>query len=199
MPPMVPCRPGRWRPSLSLLSVGILMACAGCSADGASGSSAEDVGSATLAIIPPSWNSATIHYADNRTASNVHVSIAAVDQKLGGFYAGTATTGGDLTGSGTKKASFMLWEGDAPSALTEVSYVDDPYGDPTSIIEIENFSSPPHLFTTMRITVQAQINGACHWDYEDVDISKGVDLTFNGNGASFNGTCWVGDLLKHTY
>jgi hypothetical protein len=47
------------------------------------------------------------------------------------------------------------------------------------------------------VSVLATINGDCHFDYEDIDLSQSVQLAFNGEGASWDGSCWVGDLLHH--
>jgi hypothetical protein len=71
------------------------------------------------------------------------------------------------------------------------------YDQNASWITIIDTTAAPHRFTTMRLSVLATINGACHSDWEDIDISQGADLQFSGWGATLTpGGCWQGDLLR---
>ena len=168
--------------SLSVFSVGVAAVCVlGC-ADATPNS---DTSSKTGAI---TGQNIIIRYLDDRMSTFFQVGITAVDQSNGGFYGGNATVPGPMV-PGDSGADTMVW---TENGLSQTEY---PGG--TSFIGIFDESTAPHRFTTMRVSVLATINGACHSDYEDIDLSQQVQLAFNGEGASWNGTCWVGDLLHH--
>jgi len=172
--------------SSSALLVGLAgISTFGCAAE-TTANETDPVASTAEALVPA--HQALIHYNDSRAATWLQVGITTVDQSNGAFDGGNANTGGQLT-SGTSGQDTMTW---TQNGLTQVSYATN-----SSSILITDSSTSPHRFTTMRISVLAIINGACHQDYEDVDISQGVELDFSGWGASWNGSCWVGDLLKH--
>lgn len=172
--------------SLSVFSVGIAAVCMlGCGADITPNAETDGVGSTTEAL---NGKVLIIRYVDDRPSTFFQVGITAVDQSNGGFYGGNATVPGPLT-PGSTGADTMKW---TENGLSQITYVQD-----TAFIGIFDQSTAPHRFTTMRVSVLATINGACHSDYENIDLSQGVNLYFNGEGASWNGSCWVGDLLHH--
>jgi hypothetical protein len=50
----------------------------------------------------------------------------------------------------------------------------------------------------MRLTLRAYINGFCHEDWEDIDVLGGqVHLHFDGHNATWDGSCYRGNLLHH--
>jgi alpha-galactosidase len=52
--------------------------------------------------------------------------------------------------------------------------------------------------TNLRVSVDFKINGAPHYDYEDVAALTGsINLVLNGNGGRWDGSKWVGDFLHH--
>jgi hypothetical protein len=171
--------------SLSVVA-GLAATCVmGCAAE-TTPNETDPVSSAAEALVPA--HQAVIHYTDSRAATWLQVGITTVDQSNGAFDGGNANTGGQMT-SGTSGQDTMTWN---QNGLAQNTYQTN-----ASDIVITDNSTAPHRFTTMRISVLATINGACHQDYEDVDISQGVELDFNGWGATWNGSCWMGDLLKH--
>jgi len=174
------------RLSSSAFSVWVAAVCmVGC---GNENTGPDDVSSVTRELI---GNSINIRYADNRVGTSVRVAIAAVDQSNGGFYAGTATVPGPL--SNTVGYDYMTW---TENGLAQNAY----YPGSGGWISVTDWAtSPPHLFNKMTVTVTATINGDCHSDSEAVDLSAGYDvyLYFDGHGATWNGRCWVADLLKH--
>ena len=175
------------RLSLSAFPVAVVVAAVFMLGCGDENAGADEVGTVTQKIV---GDRILIHYADNRVGTSVRVGITAVDQSNGGFYGGNAWVSGSL--SNTFGYDYMTW---TENGLSENGY----YGGSNGWIDITDWShSPPHLFNKMTVTVTATINGACHTDSEPVDLSRGGDkyLYFDGHGASWNGNCWVANLLK---
>jgi len=180
--------------SASLFSVAVTAAgMLGCSAPAAPGAEAGDVSSVTgpLAL----QHEVVIHYTDDRTATSFQVGITAVDQSNGAFDGGNAFVPGPITG-GTDGQDFMLWSQTGLSQEISAATGQPAYTQNASWITIIDAPTAPHRFTTMRVSVLATINGACHYASQDIDMSQGADLIFNGYGASLIGGCWVGDLLR---
>jgi hypothetical protein len=177
------CTTGRFSlSSLSVFSLGVAAVCMlGC-ADATPNS---DTSSKSGAI---TGQNIIIRYLDDRVSTFFDVGISAVDQSDDGLSTGTAAVPVPMV-PGDSGADTMFWTEDG---LSQIEY---PGG--TSFIGIFDESSAPHQFTTMRVSVLATINGDCHFDYEDIDLSQSVQLAFNGEGASWDGSCWVGDLLHH--
>lgn len=146
----------------------------------------------------------TIFVSDNRTLSNVVVTFD-------GYNSGTHVSdweavSGDLTGTdkNAKYRSDMSILNRTSDQLDEWSYGanNDPDNPNRSKIQISGFNATWTVrpeFSNVRVTVNASIAGACHEDYEDIPQWSGdVALYFNGNGASWDGSCYRGDLLRST-
>jgi hypothetical protein len=176
--------------SVVLTALGML----GCSAEAMPNAETDDVSSVSEAVAQP--HTIVIHYTDDRPATFLQVGITTKDQSNGAFLGGNTTVPGPMVG-GNNGQEWMIWDEHGLVQWVAGTTGLPAYDQNASWITILDAPNAPHRFTTMRVSVLAMINGSCHQDYEDVDISQGVDLDFTGYGASFNGTCWRGDLLKH--
>lgn len=63
-----------------------------------------------------------------------------------------------------------------------------------SNIKVGDFNGPPS--GTMRVTLRVYITGNCHEDYEDIDWTNTARLYFNGNGGTWDGSCYRGNFLR---
>ena len=90
----------------------------------------------------------------------------------------------------------MSWTSQAPNYLQLLGVGQGIYPDfPNySSIKIADYSGGPTVI--MRVTLRAYIDGYCHEDYEDIDWSTPPLLYFNGNGATWDGSCYRGNLLR---
>jgi hypothetical protein len=177
----------------SVFSVAVVALCtSGCgAADATPDANATDtVGSTSEAL---TGAHAYIAYEDDRTATSFQVTFATTDQYTGKYSIGVANVPGPLT-SGTTGVDYMTWYATPTTGtwLNQVGYTTN-----ASYVQITDTTGSGYRFTTSRVTVRATINGACHLDYEDIDISSDVYLVFNGEGGTWNSTdgCWEGDLL----
>lgn len=172
--------------SSGVLAAAMAALCAlGCSGEVGQAGEGDKVDSTTEAL---NGQNIIIRYLDDRVATFFQVGISAVDQSNGGFYGGNATVPGPMT-PGTTGADTMIWN---ENGLSQVSFAQN-----SAFVGIFDQSNAPHRFTTMRVSVLATINGGCHYDYEDIDLSHQVQLAFNGEGGTLVGNCWRGDLLHH--
>ena len=182
--------------SFYLLVAGLIVTSSGCGAADQGSSAESDVASATQNL---SGHNVAIYFSDNRTASNVTVTLAGKDSVTGNTYSDWEATGGDMPGTtyNLKKLSWMAWNTANADMLDEAYYTNGLAADHYSIIRIDDMNSKAQ-FRSMRVTVHATIAGACHEDYQDIDLSNNVVLYFNGNGASWDGSCYRGDMLRTT-
>lgn len=144
-----------------------------------------------------------VFLSDSRTASDVTVTIDATDSATSTHYSDWEAAGGSLPGtaSGTKYSSLMTlfsvsqnalqgWYFGTIGCVSNYNY---------SCIGVNPFWST--TFSNVRVTVRAYINGYCHEDYQDISTwssTQNIYLYFNGNGASWDGSCYRGDMLRTT-
>jgi hypothetical protein len=59
------------------------------------------------------------------------------------------------------------------------------------------FPASAPQFASGQVKIHANINGACHEDFHNFATWEGaLYLQFNGNGGTWDGSCWRGDFLK---
>lgn len=144
-----------------------------------------------------------VFLSDSRTASIVTATIEATDAATGLSYSDWEAVTGSLPGtsSGTKYRSEMSLFSSAPNNdLQEWFYGTGLYSPSYNYSSVT--ISPSYwstTFTNVRVTVRVYINGYCHEDYEDISSWSGnAYLYFNGNGATLQGDCYRGNMLRTT-
>ena len=193
------------KPSLFALSACLLATTSACGVAPATG--AEEEVTSRAATEDESSKHIAIFVSDNRTLSNVTVTFDGFhgDPTEGGpEYSDWEAVGGSLPGTqSTMKYQSGMALFDTPSnALQEwiyaPGYFDSNYHYSTISILPAFWSAPNFWF--VRMTVRAYIDGYCHEDYQDIRPRWSGDayLYFNGNGASWDGSCYRGDLLRTT-
>jgi hypothetical protein len=135
-----------------------------------------------------------IYFSDPRPSSNVTVTVR---DNWGRYSASATEYNGPIPGSSTPQSgrmtSVMYWN--TNHTLTEMLYMHFggvPYSD------VEIYNQIPLLDTSITVTVRATINGYCHEDYETTMWEGDTVLYFNGNGASYDGSCFRGNMLRTT-
>jgi hypothetical protein len=180
---------------LASVTQGLLLATLGCSsAPGSETGSNEEAAAEVNQNL--SGSAVFIYFSDGRTASNVITTVAGTDQATGSYYSDWEAVGGSLPPPSTRprKLSQMIWTNGPSNRLDESYFINNPLSDPYSMITIDDWSTGQ--FTNMRVTVRATINGYCHEDWEDINWTTRPTLYFNGNGATWNGSCYTGNLLR---
>lgn len=81
-------------------------------------------------------------------------------------------------------------------------YSDSPSGTVGRRVAIRKRTGETYNYEDIRIECEFYINGARHYDYEDIgnwNGSASISLELNGWGGSWdeNAQCWVGDFLHH--
>jgi hypothetical protein len=137
--------------------------------------------------------------SDNRTLSNVTVTLYAQDNATGIEYSDWEAVGGNLRGmttsNGNHEDSVMYLFNRSSDALKETQYSNWMSTYSEIVIRPEpNWSS----WLRTRVTVNARINGYCHEDYHDFypNWAGSQTLYFNGAGAHWDGSCFRGDMLR---
>lgn len=159
---------------------------------GAQGCAAEDVDEVSATTGALYDQTIRLAYTDTRAAPSFNVRVEAADRVTGKFIGGSVNVPGGMVPP-TQGLDFMHWTQDG---LTQQSTSE---GLISSIIYIIDRSASGHQFTNTRVTVTATINGACHTDWENIAFGGNNHLEFTGWGGTWNGTCYVGNLLStHT-
>ena len=150
---------------------------------------------------PPAAHSLIIYFSDTRTSSNVTVTLSGYDSGST-YYSDWETASGPIPGTSTstKECSYMNWRADSSNLLREDYYGSSVQGDPYSSVGIHVWQFAPSTpYYNVTATVRAYINGYCHEDWQAVSTWSGdMTLYFNGNGATWDGSCYRGDMLRTT-
>lgn len=186
----------RWQEMCSTLALfgTVLLATIGCSPEANTDTYHEGITAVQKPLTVHPANMLYIYFSDPRPSSNVTVTLK---DNWANYSASATEYNGPIPGSsspqGSRMTSLMYWN--TNRTLTEVLYMHFG-GVPYSDVEVQN--QIPLLDTSMTVTVRATINGYCHEDYETLMWEGDQVLYFNGNGASFDGSCWRGDMLRRT-
>jgi hypothetical protein len=196
------CSQGIFTPLLRPLTLLALVVMGGCGIDQPAPSELE--GTSQALQLPSQYLS--IFVSDSRTLSNVTVTFDGYNGLpwMGApRYSDWEAVGGNLTGTSynQKYESDMSIFDRTDNSLQEWYYGTAQGSSPNYsriFVSPALWSNEP-LFYQVRITVRAYINGACHEDYEDLGVWNGSPvLYFNGNGASWDGSCYRGNMLRTT-
>lgn len=152
----------------------------GCAAEGT-----DEVGATTQALLNQGIR---ILYTDTRVASSFHVELVAKDDASGKLFYGDAYVPGGMVPNGGIEG--LNW---TPNGLAQA--VQQPQWNSTEI-GIGDRSDPAFQFRYTTVKITATINGGCHSDSENIQFYSTNHLEFNGWGATWNGSCWVGNLLS---
>ena len=149
-----------------------------------------------------------ILFTDNRTASGTTVEINGYEDWHSAWLpvGGKTTVGGDLQGTDihNKSSAFLKWRWDHDgSSLDDWLFYSMYYPLPYSDIYI--YGNGTNYYSGLYVTVRTYIDGLCHEDSEIVPFWGGgeiwtsdVYLYFNGWGATWDGECFRGDMLRMT-
>jgi len=161
---------------------------AAVSAQGCAAEDTDEVGATTQALLN---QGIFLYYTDTRAATSFRVQMSALDDASGFFFAGDAYVPGGMVPSGGWEN--LSW---TQNGLTQAGQ-QPPFN--SSAINITDRSDTSYQFRNTRITVTATINGSCHTDSENIQFYAPNHLEFSGWGATWNGTCWVGNNLLSTH
>jgi len=178
------------------LPFALCLAASGCGVDQAP---TDEVGSASQPYSSPKSGYIYIFVTDNRTLSNVTVTFEGTNEATGSEYSDWEAVSGDLPGTDSAnkmESDLRIYDRTSGDALDEIAYGPWSAVGGTSQILLYPAYFSPH-FVNGRVTVNATINGYCHEDYEDFTVwDNNMLLQFNGWGASWDGSCYRGDMLK---
>jgi len=193
--------------SFGLFSAGLLIGSVGCSG-GAIDETASDnqeskigVAGQEMRIFPPN-GFVTIINKDTRQITAATVLFEGTNSLSGQYYSDWQNVSGPLYGYNDPYANYgnvesLYWDSNAsgmPDFLYESSF-HWTYAHYSEIAIADK--SPNGSFNSMTVTIQATIAGACHQDWEQINLLDKSTLYFDGNNATWDGNCWVGDLLHH--
>jgi len=191
--------------SFCLFSAGLLIGSFGCSGgalpDGASGDQGSQVErvSQDMLVQLPGW--AIIVNKDSRPISSYIIWLDATD-RTGQYYSDSEQFSG-IKGYGASGMGFVqtvAWDTrSSPNSLHDSGgywlWLDH---SEIHIFDQSKLSDGSDSgFNQVKVTMRAYIDGACHEDWEMLNLRDKPTVYFDGRNASWNGSCRVGDLLHH--